>query len=178
MPCFQMISAPPPFCSVVWCNIQYIISIKYVITESLKQPIEAVRGTQYQLLNAWGGGVDLAIPMMSVNQAATITTGWTGGGVNIKGTDRWLYIKWSEYGLISPLLSSFKSCACLSLHLLLKRTILIIMHCIRGKCHCIIVNIIVILWWTEPEVLRFRLVQCFLYTNPIVCYRHKVSVYM
>lgn len=51
---------------------------------------------------------------MSVNQAATITTGWTGGGVNIKGTDRWLYIKWSEYGLISPLLSSFKSCACLS----------------------------------------------------------------
>lgn len=52
------------------------------------------------------------------------------------------------------------------------------MHCIRGKCHCIIVNIIVILGWTEPEMLRFRLVQYFLYTNPIVCYRHKVSVYM
>lgn len=29
-------------------------------------------------------GEDLAVQMMSVNQAATITTGWTGGGVNIR----------------------------------------------------------------------------------------------
>lgn len=28
-------------------------------------------------------GEDLAVQMMSVNLAATITTGWTGGGVNI-----------------------------------------------------------------------------------------------
>lgn len=33
------------------------------------------------------GGVDLAIEMMSVNQAATITTGWTGGGVSMNSMD-------------------------------------------------------------------------------------------
>lgn len=38
----------------------------------------AVSGPQHQLLD----GGDLAMQMMSVNQAATITTVWRGGGVN------------------------------------------------------------------------------------------------
>lgn len=50
--------------------------------------MEAVRrGPQHQLLNAWGGAVDLAIPMISVNQAATITTGGLGEGFKINSTD-------------------------------------------------------------------------------------------